>query len=333
MLIYYIPCAGGMGNHLGAFISGMHQYFKYGLEKTHVIYVHSIPVNTGAFTFNDIFTHNNKIKFLEKPINTWATVLSHLPIKEKTDVPESINCNAKWYITKHPFNIDSGDKLDIEQVKQCHVKFNTNALPYNINEDFLKYILIGKKYFNLQLKKNILDKISNFVINNNINNNTLAIHYRGTDILQAGIHNKTVCGTYVLDSLNEKIKNKTFENCFILSEENSVEEYLKKKFNGCSYKKNTETVKFPGLENFDWFLSDECKEKTVKINGLDILIKNVKFGNLPVYPFNVYRSKEQVIDGIIDLGILCYCGESVSNMGNSSSYYRFKPILDLFLKN
>ena len=77
--------------------------------------------------------------------------------------------------TPHPYNhLNSIPPLDI---KTKSIVFTTN----NLNINNYNNLILGKKYFKMKILENIEQKIISFVKDNNIDKNTLGMHYRGTD--------------------------------------------------------------------------------------------------------------------------------------------------------
>ena len=335
MLNYIILCSGGMGNHLGSLICGLNEYIKNDLKNTHNIHVLSTGTNTGDFIVSDIldFTNFNIIDFTKENFTFYELSekdFNTMSFKNKNFLKE----NKIWKYDKKIYKCEYPYNPHIHQIpnscKNKNILINSNVLP-KLTEDYLKLTIKTINYFKLKLKKNILDKINNFVNKNNIDYNTLAIHYRGTDRLSSITRVKNNnSGNF--DKYYDLVKMKMvdFDNTFILSEDETIERYISENTNGCFYKKETKTIKFPGLEEYDWYLTEKEREDIYNNTWL----KNLKYNNIKVQAigeFNIYRSKEQVIDGIIDLGILCYCGDSITNMAKDCSFIKFRFIMALLL--
>jgi hypothetical protein len=161
----------------------------------------------------------------------------------------------------------------------------------------------------MKILENIEQKITSFVKDNNIDKNTLGMHYRGTDriVSSDNIHNfVTIC-----NSMN-------YKKYFICSDEPEAEKYLVTTFNGSVYNKNTKVLKHPGFENCGWHFNDD-----------EINAAYSKFKCKTKY--NVYRSLEQCVDGFIDAGILGHC-KLISNQITSFDDLA-DCIFNLFFKN
>jgi hypothetical protein len=205
---------GGLGNFIGGFFSAMDFYYMYKLNITHKFVCISNAHVCGDVSITDFFTFNDNIILLNN---------------NKEEKEFGINYPDNMVKLPHPYNhINDCPPLDI---KIKSVFYSNNFICVND----LNNIILAKKYFKIELLENIKQKISFFVKDNNINKNTLGIHYRGTDgESQHAINNTKI---KFFNNLSNKIdKYKTY---FICSDESSMENYLVTKLNGIVYKKNT----------------------------------------------------------------------------------------------
>jgi hypothetical protein len=276
-LLFILLVGGGLGNYIGCFFSGIDFYYMHNLNTTHKILCISYPCTGADIHITDLFAFNDNIILLNI---SRGTALS--------DALSELNYPDNMWRTPHPYNhLNSSPQSDI---KTKSIFFSTNALVFNNFNN----LILGKKYFKMKILENIEQKIISFVKDNNIDKNTLGMHYRGTDKIPPS------------DSLHNFVTNcisTNYKKYFICSDEPETEKYLVTKFNGSVYNKNTLVVKKSGFENCGWVLNDdETKMASQKI----------KDGG----KHNVYRSLEQCVDGFIDAGILGHC-KIISNQYSS----------------
>jgi hypothetical protein len=272
---------------VGAFFSSIDFYYMHNLNTTHKFVCVSTPCEGANIHITDIFAFNDNIILINADRVTGSGL----------NYPDNI-----WR-TPHPYNhLNSIPPLDI---KTKSIVFTTN----NLNINNYNNLILGKKYFEMKILENIEQKITSFVKDNNIDKNTLGMHYRGTDriVSSDNLHNfVTICNSM------------SYKKHFICSDEPEKEKYLVTKFNGSVYNKNTSVVKIPGFENYGWvFSNDEIKAAYPKRKSESI--------------YNVYRSLEHCVDGFIDAGILGHC-KMISNQGSSFDDFA-NCIFNLFFKN
>lgn len=268
-----ILCDGGLGNRLGSLIGGL--LVSDELNRTPVV---CWPKNTwcGA-SFNDLF--DTDLELLELNIN---------------DLFEKYKQN-KFLIHENQTKINISYQIPIvENIKNFKIFEDEYVIYYNsLIPNFYNQDLIINKLKSLKIKESIKTKIKDICVNNNIDKNTLGIHFRKTDF------------KIFLDE--NKVEN------FISTNKNT-------KFFICSDDKNTE-IKFSKYENV--FINEKthyAEKLNVDIGWNDNIIDNEG----RIFDFNIKRSKESVLEGFIDMLILSkttIITESISTFLNFSKLF------------
>lgn len=265
-LVVIVLCCGGVGNYIGAFFSALDFYFKYNLNVTHKFVCISRASNNADMYITDIFDFNDNIILL----NT----------KDGCE----INMPSNIWNTPHPYNHLA--TLPPSDINTRSIHFSTNQL----NIENYDNLIIAKNHFQIKIRENIEQKITSFVKKNQIDKNTLGMHFRGTD----RIHDMGEEARANLNRFIKSCKSRNYKKHFICSDEPNVEKELTTIFKGTAYNKNTKVLKCPGFENSDWRLTEDEQKLAYEL---------YKVSNV----CNIYRSLEQSIDGFIDAGILGHC--------------------------
>jgi hypothetical protein len=310
--LFVIQCSGGLGNNIGGFFSGLDYYIKFELNKSHKLVVVSVADDSGDFILSDFFDFNDKIYYRDCRIgDSWGDGLN---LAEFRQFP-------------HPYNHMNDTTCNKDRL----LWYLTNQLYITSKDHIHKAIQL----FSLTIKQNIIQPIKEIILKNNINKNTLGIHYRTTDLQSSSANLKCIlsllekqgkAGTYMcqhrsisthptFNTLRKWLNisqimipkyhfetpiesKKEYDNIFICSDNPEFENNCASKFGAIIIQKKHKVVKKKGYENYDWSLNYDPTQPDNK--------------QISIW-YNVYRSKEQCIEGFIDCYILGYCSISVIN--------------------
>jgi len=186
------------------------------------------------------------------------------------------NINSVFFIhtnqTKLKIRQLAVNQQNLEIIKNC---LEENIIYYNDMIPFFKNNEIISMLSTLKIKKCILDKISSYCLQNNVDKNTIGIHLRRTDLGSKITDNKFV---------EKIIKDNLQKNVFICSDDKNTEDLFQNQFPNVLVHKKTKYV-----------------EK--KNNNLEWLGK-VTDDQGRTHNYNVNRPRESVLEAIIDLLIL-----------------------------
>jgi hypothetical protein len=316
--------AGGQGNHNGGLFKGLVFYLKNNLEFTHKLIFVSKPVTNGDFIFKDLFTANNKLiclnflddfndfndKWLKIDESTsieWLWLGVHVPPKpfkikytdmqDKTLTLENETQIPQFYGKDIPV-----DPKYFKKIK--YINLASNCLP-SLSDDNITILKQGFKMFDIKIKQDIHQKIISFLLHNKISQRgCLGIHVRATDRCEnQSIVDKT-CDTVLNMIINNSIDSSEYTSIFLCSDSPYVEKRIRQLFteHNISIKiitrdKTTKITKIPTLEQYNWILTPE---ELVFINNQFETDGKSRLQTL----YNVFRTKEQIIDGFIDNCIL-----------------------------
>ena len=117
--------------------------------------------------------------------------------------------------------------------EDCNIYIGGNGWPTRVKFNELKKAIA---YYGINLKNEILEKSISFIKNNNINEKTLGLHWRGTDSWWIDSYGKKCYpgGWFSLDHfLAEAQKQlKYFAGGFVCSEDKEAEEKILEKLSG-----------------------------------------------------------------------------------------------------
>jgi hypothetical protein len=267
-----IFCDGGLGNRLSVLIGGFIFSKKFN-RKTIICWPQNNWCGCG---FNDIF--DNEETVITDNINE----LFYKNLNNKFFIHEN---QTDYKIESYYPNLQNYNLLSSNEDE--NLIYYNNSIP-----DFfsLEEILETLKQF--KIKSKIIDKVSNFCNDNNINSETRGIHFRKTDF-------KNFLNE---DEIYNLISSKPTVNYFICSDSFETEQKFKSLKNVLIFPKNNYVEKF-------------------KDGGWNDLIKDNEGRE---FDFNIKRSKDSVIEGFIDLLILSKTKiivESHSTFLKFSKYY------------
>lgn len=267
-----ILCDGGIGNRMNSLIAGL--ILAKNLNKNPIIYW---PLNNWCeCPFDDLFdtdlevSQENINEVFCKNLNSYFMVISNPTVYQSIKYLEFSNNS-------------------IEFLKTCNENFvyMNNKLP----DMFLKadcYKILS----NLSIKKEILDKANKFILENNINNQVVAVHIRLTD------NTKQVNVDQVFDQISQNKQIRYFV---------------------CSDDQDTE-IKFSQLPNVVIHNKNNFVEKLVDGSWNETITD--KEGR--TFNFNVNRPKDSIIEALIDVLILSKC--NLSNKQAKSTFYQLAKL-------
>lgn len=267
-----ILCDGGIGNRMNSLIAGL--ILAKNLNKNPIIYW---PLNNWCeCPFDDLFdtdlevSQENINEVFCKNLNSYFMVISNPTVYQSIKYLEFSNNS-------------------IEFLKTCNENFvyMNNKLP----DMFLKadcYKILS----NLSIKKEILDKANKFILENNINNQVVAVHIRLTD------NTKQVNVDQVFDQISQNKQIRYFV---------------------CSDDQDTE-IKFSQLSNVVIHNKNNFVEKLVDGSWNETITD--KEGR--TFNFNVNRPKDSIIEALIDVLILSKC--NLSNKQAKSTFYQLAKL-------
>ena len=157
-LLFVIHCSGGLGNYMGSFFSGLDYYMKFQLHKSHKLVVISEASHAGDIVLSDLFDFSNEIY--------------HRCCRMGDSWGAGLNIEA---FNRFPHSYDHVNDTTCPKAR---------LLWYGANQLYItsaSYIYEGIKLFSISIKKDILQRIIEFISINNIDRDTFGIHYRGTD--------------------------------------------------------------------------------------------------------------------------------------------------------
>ena len=318
---FIVKCAGGPGNYIGCMLRGVLFYKLCDLKKTHKLVIISIPMYNGDFVLSDIFEDTDNIYFYNSIIDDITQTRTAWTSSTNTfDINSSINNLGRDLPFKE---ILFNKNIDISKLNNfSSLTFNTNSLsipPHKLN--YCKELL---EDLNIHIKSDIKEQINNFLKEHKIGGDgySIGVHFRCTDT-KNDVCRDTDFNACILKLDNILINDKDIENIFICSDDENVEEFIKKRYannyNCISFKKNSQVRKIPSLENYDWFINKKSDIKEIKDKGLNNVpgwgIQSNNNNN--EYIFNVWRDKDQVIGAIIDTVILNTCSKGYTNTASS----------------
>jgi hypothetical protein len=247
-----IFCDGGLGNRLGALIGGILTAQK--LNRTPIL---CWPENTWCgCSFNDLFDSEYQV------INLNINKLFSQYVNNKFIIHENQTNLQLEQCYPSLETINSFKDIEDENVIYYH-----NSIPNYFSQE--EILIILSKFV---IKSNIKNNVIEFINKNNINSDTLGIHFRKTDF-QSFLNEE--------ETLNHIISNPGI-NFFICSDSFETEKKFNTLNNVIIYPKNNYVTK---LKEGSW------NDLTIDNEGRQM-------------NFNINRSKESVIEGFIDLLIL-----------------------------
>lgn len=242
----YNYCDGGLGNRLGSLLGGL--YLSKKLNYDYEIFW----VNTRwcSCPFDDLFEPT--LKFQEGTLtDIFSKNDSCLYLTHDFGFRPPSHVKSISFVMMNNLNYDEFP---------CNIVYNNNLFPSFIgietNINLLKELKINNK---------ILNRVKNFVEENNIDENTVGLHVRRTDN-----PNKLDDKVYI-DVINKNLDKKVF----LCSDDEDVENRFSQFSNVIVHKKNNYVQKV--TQDSDW-TSD---------NGT-----------------NIFRQRDAVIDGFVDMLIL-----------------------------
>ena len=245
-------CDGGLGNRLGVLIGGILTAQK--LNRTPIL---CWPENTWCgCSFDDLFTSEYD------SINLNINDLFSQNLKNKFMIHEN---QTTFQLEQYSPNLENIELL--KNVEDDTIVYYHNSIPSYFNQE--EVLIILNKF---KIKQDIKNKVNDFCKHNNIDSNTLGIHFRKTDFQHFLNEEETF----------EYIKSNPEINYFICSDSLETEE------------------KFVILDNVIRYSKDYYVEKLKKGLWNDLITDNEGRD----FNFNINRSKESVIEGFIDLLIL-----------------------------
>lgn len=243
-------CSGGMGNKFLHFFSCI--YLAY-INNMKLVLI-SINGNFSEFKFEDFFNINIETNYIKtKDQNTLNELINKYDIK-------------KFYHHEevHEISLKDYNCITQDRSKQFNDKLTENTLYFsnfiipNINLDLLKSALNN---INLTIKKDKFNKYKEFVEKNNINEKTLGVHFRGTDIHGISVED-------LIQRINMSVSP---EKTFICSDEKLKEDQLMRTLkNTVKYEKTHYVTKYN--HNEDWKLNCVRNEESCHEAFIDCLI-------------------------------------------------------------
>ena len=322
--IFIVKCGGGTGNYIGCMLRAALFYKLCDLKKTHKLVIISIPMYNGDFVLSDIFEDTDNIYFYNCPL-----LKSQMGINYSSNSFEINDFRDLRNYSVNSFEINEFVRifLDVLEIKiselsgHKNIVFNTNSI--YIPPDKLNYCKELLKDLNIHIKSDIKEQINNFLKEHKIGGDgySIGVHFRCTDT-KNDVSRDTDFNACILKLDNILINDKDIENIFVCSDDENVEEFIKKRYannyNCISFKKNSQVRKIPSLENYDWFINKKSDIKEIKDKGLNNVPGwGIQSNNNNEYIFNVWRDKDQVIGAIIDTVILNTCSKGYTNTASS----------------
>jgi hypothetical protein len=265
---FKIIADGGLANRLNCLIGGLIISDRLGFKPI----VHWSPNNWCGCYLNDLYE-----PYFEYDDKSITKIYDENP-------------NSIYYIHENQLNKNI-NHLTIEKnynnllsIDQDIIYYNSLLPSYITNEEFLT------KLNQLKIKKDVLDRVKNFCIDNNIDKNNEGIHLRMTDF--GGQTNVSHAMDYVTSKPNKKF--------FVCSDDESVENNFSYLHNVVTFKKTMYVEKLN--PNSDW-------------NG------NITDSEGRSFRFNVNRNRVSVIESFIDLLILSRNGNRL--VTSESSFLKF----------
>jgi hypothetical protein len=242
-------CSGGMGNKFLHFFSCI--YLAY-INNMKLVLI-SINGNFSEFKFEDFFNMNIETNYIKtKDQNTLNELINKYDIKTFYHHEEV-----------HEISLNDYNCIIQDRSKQFNDKLTENTLYFsnfiipNINLDILKFALN-----NITIKEDKFNKYKEFIDKNNINEKTLGVHFRGTDIHGIKIED-------LIDNINKS--GKTFDKVFVCSDEKSKENQLLRTIrNSVRYEKKYYVEKSDNNKN--WKLNCVRNEESCHEAFIDCLI-------------------------------------------------------------
>ena len=293
---FIIEFHSGIGNSLTGFFYGLYIYSLFNLDKTHNLIIVTIPNHRGYYSFTDFFSSSKQI--LYHKINNF---------EEKKIYPDNyvkIDCNILYTSEENLYDLKT-------------ILYKINPIPKKFYEDeeVMYRIKIICKQLDLRLKKEIKDKINNFINHNFENSKVYGVHLRSTDSKhnkgKIGISKKIVepfklvevddfklldkCLKPVLGEYSKiEYNGKTFiskivrvddDKSFSIIFDNSQKNNISKIFN---VKSNSEFILDLSKYDKKYTFSES---KIMKFNSIKHLIYNLKFLSSTTKLFNISGNK------------------------------------------
>lgn len=259
--IVYSFCDGGLGNRLGSLVGAMHLCERIGSE----LVILWPKTRWCDAEFIDFFEPSQKYITCESDVKkiVQRNAISICDTHIKHDLP-----NLR-HIYPENDSFESFGKYE----KILH----SNNTPYHFMDEDRISSLLSK----LKINKNILERVSKFVLENKIDDSVLGLHIRKTD------HQLLPDSFYY-----NFIESQQDKKIFVCSDDEKIENDLSSKYeNIITRKKQSYVQKY---QVGDWRIGDE---------------------------FNVYRSKNSVIDGFVDMLILSKT--SIVKVSDASTFLKF----------
>ena len=172
-------------------------------------------------------------------------VLNHLAFSEKFNFIPVIDMQnfEGFYNEKYKINnslnsweyyFEKTSNFSLEEVyKSRNVIITSNKTfhnyKYRAKDEHLNLKKVFSKY--IKIKKNILIEFKKIIQNLDINkNNTIALHWRGTDHKFLPNHPQTPTRKQIFSKVETAIKNKKFNKIFVVTEDPDYLKILKKKY-------------------------------------------------------------------------------------------------------
>ena len=284
---------GGMGNKFGCLFYAIQLSKETGKE----LVINTVKNNGGDISFYDLFSKKNNYK---EYLNTF------------TELDEVMSADVPFLIHKGHFNFD---RQIISHRSLPHKEIINHINSYDVcgylddasshapelwehsqgNEESNESMVIQTAK-ELIIKEDILEKVTTFCSNNNINKDVAGVHIRATDWPWK---DQTIKDSY------ETIQNLTNDNpdikIFVCCDEKEVEDDLISQLpnNIITFEKNSYVKKF---QEGDW------RAKTKDVDGR-------------VFDYNVLRDKESVIEAFIDMLILSRTDIKYGHWASSFNYF------------
>lgn len=266
---------GGLGNRLNSLVGGL--VIADELNCNPKI---CWPLNNWCWAnFNDLFDTNFTV--LNQSINELFVDENLIYLIHENQIGKTF---------KKTFDHSLTSLKKIKETNENIIYFH-NKLP-----SFVDSNLILTKLKKLQIKKDIINHVEKFCIENNINKNTKGVHLRKTD------HGRQLDSNIIFDEI-QKNQNQSY---FVCSDDSKTEQ------------------EFSQLKNVKIFSKTSYVEKLIDGSWTS----KIKDTDGRIFPYNVNRPSQSVIEGFIDLLILSRTNIIIKNKSSFLGWAKIYSMID-----